>query len=263
MPMENDIAKPGPSAPTPLVRGVDLTMSFGGVTVLKNANVSLFGGQVHGLVGENGAGKCTLAKLMGGVYLPKSGSIFVDGMPVTLPNPKAAIAHGIALIHQEPLTFPDLTVAENIFIGRQPRGIAGVNWSAMVRRGGEILSSLGVDIDPRAGVRGLSIADQQMVEMAGALSQNARVFLMDETTAALTPTEVESPVRHHAAAPRRRGRRWRSSGTGWKRSSRSATGSRSSATARWSPSGGRRRRPSRRCCGSWSAGRWTRCSPRK
>jgi rhamnose transport system ATP-binding protein len=171
-------------------------MAFGGVTVLKNAGVTLHAGEVHGLVGENGAGKSTLAKLIGGVYTSKAGTIFVNSKATSLPNPRTAIHHGIALIHQEPLTFPDLTVAENTFIGHQPRGAGGrVDWSRMTQRSGEILQSLGVKIDPRAKVRGLSIADQQMVEMAAALSQDARVFLMDETTAALTPSEVKDLFR--------------------------------------------------------------------
>ncbi len=170
-------------------------MAFGGVAVLKNASVTLRAGEVHALVGENGAGKSTLAKCIGGVYTPKAGTIYVNGEPTLLPNPRAAIHQGIALIHQEPLTFADLTVAENIFIGHQPRTIAGVDWSTMVRRSSEILQSLGVRINPRAKVRGLSIADQQMVEMAAALSQDAKVFLMDETTAALTPSEVKDLFR--------------------------------------------------------------------
>ena len=100
---------------------------------------------------------------------------------------------GIALIHQEPLSFPDLSVAENIFLGRgTPRGAAGqIDWTAMRRRAVELLASLGLELDPRARMRGLSIADQQMVELAAALSQKARVLLMDEPTASLTPREVE------------------------------------------------------------------------
>jgi rhamnose transport system ATP-binding protein len=183
------------SAGPVIVAAEGLTMAFGGVDVLRNASVQLRGGEVHGLVGENGAGKSTLAKLIGGVYSPKAGKIFLDGEPVEHASPRAAMARGVALIHQEPLTFPDLTVAENIFIGRQPRVAGRVDWAAMTRRAGEILDSLGVKIDARAKVRGLSIADQQMVEMAAALSQNARVFLMDETTAALTPHEVKDLFR--------------------------------------------------------------------
>src|SRR5581483_8417731 len=118
-----------------------------------------------------------------------------EGQEVHFSSPRAAITRGVALIHQEPLTFPDLTVAENIFIGHPPRAAGRVDWKTMSRRAGEILQSLGARIDPKTKVRGLSIADQQMVEMAAALSQNARVFLMDETTAALTPHEVKDLFR--------------------------------------------------------------------
>jgi rhamnose transport system ATP-binding protein len=168
-----------------------VSKAFGGVDVLKAADLGLRAGEIHGLVGENGAGKSTLAKLIGGVHTPSAGHIEIDGRPVRIPNPRAAIEFGIALIHQEPLTFPDLTVAENIFIGRQPVRSGRVNWKAMIAEAGRVLESLGVDIDPSSPVGGLSIADQQMVEMAAALSQNAKVLLMDEPTAALTPTEVE------------------------------------------------------------------------
>lgn len=170
-----------------------LYMAFGGVNVLKNVDFDIYPGTVHGLVGENGAGKSTLAKIFAGVHRPKAGTIQMDGKPVEIPNPHAASALGIALIHQEPLTFPELDVAENIFIGRQPltRGLPRVDWVSMYRRSSELLKELGVDLNPHAKVRGLSIADQQMVEMAGALSQNAKVVLMDEPTAALTPSEVE------------------------------------------------------------------------
>ncbi len=174
-----------------LVKTTGLTMAFGGVDVLKNADLELFAGEIHALVGENGAGKSTLAKLIGGVHVPRAGAIHVNGRPVSFRSPHDAIAAGIALIHQEPLTFPDLTVAENIFIGRQPRRAGRIDWAAMYREAGEILETLGVNINPRATVRGLSIADQQMVEMAAALSQRAKILLMDETTAALTPSEVQ------------------------------------------------------------------------
>jgi ABC-type sugar transport system ATPase subunit/ribose/xylose/arabinose/galactoside ABC-type transport system permease subunit len=179
----------------PLLAAVGIFKSFGGVDVLKNADLDLYPGQIHALVGENGAGKSTLAKIIGGVHTPRQGTITIGGRAVHLPTPRAAIAQGVALIHQEPLTFPDLSVAENIFIGRQPRGLAGVQWKRMYDQADAILRSLGVKIDARANVSGLSIADQQMVEMAAALSQNAKILLMDETTAALTPSEVKDLFR--------------------------------------------------------------------
>jgi rhamnose transport system ATP-binding protein len=175
----------------PLVKAVGLYKAFEGVDVLKNASLDLLPGEIHALVGENGAGKSTLARIIGGVHTPRAGTVQVNGRTVHFHRPCDAIAQGIALIHQEPLTFPDLSVAENIFIGRQPRRHGRIDWNAVHREAAEILESLGVKIDPRAKVRGLSIADQQMVEMASALSQHAKILLMDETTAALTPSEVE------------------------------------------------------------------------
>ncbi|NOZ73275.1 MAG: sugar ABC transporter ATP-binding protein [Chloroflexi bacterium] len=177
----------------PLLQTKHISMSFGGVQVLKDVDFDIYPGEVHGLIGENGAGKSTLLKILAGVHQPKSGEIVLNEQAVHIPNPHSATELGIALIHQEPLTFPDLDVAENIYIGRQPmhRGLPRVDWKTMYARSRKILSSLGGTLDPRAKVRGLSVADQQMVEMAGALSQDAKIFLMDEPTAALTPNEVE------------------------------------------------------------------------
>jgi rhamnose transport system ATP-binding protein len=160
--------------------------------VLTDINLGLYRGEIHALVGENGAGKSTLAKIINGLYPPDGGEIILEGQPVSLPSPAAAQNLGIALIHQEPLSFPDLDVAENIFIGRQPRSkTTGIlDWATMYSEARRLLDDLGVSIDPRVKVRGLSIADQQMVEMASALSQNARILIMDEPTAALTPSEV-------------------------------------------------------------------------
>ncbi len=177
-------------------------MSFGGVEVVKGVSIELRPGEVHAIIGENGAGKSTVAKLFAGVYRPTGGSIaFIrtlspspspseGGGDLILTGPRHAISLGIALIHQEPLTFPDLDVAENIFVGHQPSSRSGVDWGEMRRRAKGILDSIGVNLDPRAKVGGLSVADQQMVELAAALSHEARVFLFDETTASLTPKEV-------------------------------------------------------------------------
>ena len=177
----------------PVLEARSISMSFGGVQVLDEVDLPIRPGEVHGLIGENGAGKSTLVKILAGVHQPKNGKIILGGEPVRIINPNAAIGMGIALIHQEPLTFPDLDVAENIFIGHQPMrgGIRRIDWRKMYAQSAEILGTLGVNLDPRAKVRGLSVADQQMVEMAGALSQNAKILLMDEPTAALTPNEVE------------------------------------------------------------------------
>lgn len=175
---------------TPILSTHNLHMAFAGVDVLKGVSISLHPGEVLGLVGENGAGKSTLAKIIAGVHQPTAGEIKYQGQTVHIPSPHVAADLGIALIHQEPLTFPDLDVAENIFAGRQPLKGRVVDWGMMYKRVQELLTSLGVQIDPRAKVRGMSIADQQMIEMAAALSHTVKVVLMDEPTASLTPSEV-------------------------------------------------------------------------
>jgi rhamnose transport system ATP-binding protein len=147
--------------------------------------IELRAGEVHALLGENGAGKSTLLKILGGAHRADAAQILVDGVPVEIHSPHAAQRLGIALIHQEPLIFRDLDVAENIFIGHRDRNRRNVYRDAQ-----KLLDSLGVHLNPRAKLRGLSIADQQTVELASALSQNARIVLMDEPTAALTPAEV-------------------------------------------------------------------------
>jgi len=176
----------------PLLAARGITKSFGPVNVLREVDFDLRPGEVHTLMGENGAGKSTLLKLLGGIHLPDAGEIQIDGRVVTIPTPHAAGRLGLALIHQEPLTFPDLDVAENIFLGqgRRPPLFDLVNWGKRYGEAAELLESLGVHLSPRAKVFGLSIADQQMVEMAAALSRKARILLMDEPTASLTPEEV-------------------------------------------------------------------------
>ena len=173
-----------------VVRTVDFTKVFNGVPVLQNASVELKAGEIHAFMGENGAGKSTLAKLIAGVYSPTSGTMELGGKAVSLHSPRAAAAHGIAIIPQEPLTFPDLSAAENIFAGRLPLRKGQVDWKGMYQKAGELLQTLGVSIDPAAPARGLSVADRQMLELAGALFQKVRVLLLDETTASLTPHEV-------------------------------------------------------------------------
>lgn len=170
------------------VRGI--IKRFGRAQVLTDIDLDLYPGEIHALVGENGAGKSTLTKIVSGLYPPDGGQIILEGKPITVPSPAAAQHMGIALIHQEPLSFPDLDVAENIFIGRQQRRGIAIDWAKMYTEAQRLLDDLGVAIDPRRRVRGLSIADQQMVEMASALSLNARMLIMDEPTAALTPSEV-------------------------------------------------------------------------
>jgi len=164
---------------------------FGAVKALVDGSVQLRAGEVHALVGENGAGKSTLVKILAGVYQPDSGTLEVAGKQVTLHGPAAARAAGIAVIYQEPTLFPDLTVAENMFIGRQPlRSGRRIDRRAMQDEAGAIFKRLGVPLDPARLARGLSIADQQVVEIGKALSLDARVIVMDEPTAALSAAET-------------------------------------------------------------------------
>jgi len=166
--------------------------AFGAVQALVDGSITLFPGEAHALVGENGAGKSTLVKILAGVYQPDSGTLAIDGQPVVLSGPTAARDAGISIIYQEPTLFPDLTVAENIFMGRQPLRVGRrIDRPAMNRSADEIFTRLGVALDPQRQARGLSVADQQIVEIAKALSSNANVLVMDEPTAALTTVEVE------------------------------------------------------------------------
>jgi rhamnose transport system ATP-binding protein len=152
----------------------------------------LHSGEVHALLGENGAGKSTLVKILAGVYQPDAGTLTVQGREATLHGPAAARAAGIAVIYQEPTLFPDLTVAENMFVGRQPlRAGRRIDRRAMHDEAAAIFRRLGVPLDPARLARGLSIADQQVVEIGKALSLDARVIVMDEPTAALSAAEVD------------------------------------------------------------------------
>ena len=176
----------------PLLAVRAVSKSFGAVAAVREVSFELLPGEVHALVGENGAGKSTIVKMLAGVHRPDSGTIELDGRPIELDSPAAALTAGIAVIYQEPTLFPDLTVAENIVMGRQPRRSLGrIDRAAMNALAKGFFDRLGVPIDPDRPARGLSIADQQIVEIAKALSLDARVIVMDEPTAALSPVEVE------------------------------------------------------------------------
>jgi rhamnose transport system ATP-binding protein len=180
------------SPPTILaLRGI--SKSFPGVRALSNVGFDVRAGEVHALLGENGAGKSTLIKIMSGVYQPDAGTIALDGKPVSFASPQAAQAAGIATIYQELLLFPELTVAENIFMGHAPKSRFGaIDWRRMRERARELLASLDIhDLEPGALVGALSVGNRQRVEIAKALSHNARVLIMDEPTAALTEHDVE------------------------------------------------------------------------
>jgi rhamnose transport system ATP-binding protein len=176
----------------PVLRVREVSKSFGAVAAVQGVSFDLYGGEAHALVGENGAGKSTIVKMLAGVHRPDAGTLELDGAPIELNTPADAKAAGIAVIYQEPTLFPDLSVAENIAMGRQPLGrFKTIDRAAMIQQAERLFQRLGVAIEPSRPARGLSIADQQLVEIAKAISADARVVVMDEPTAALTGVEVE------------------------------------------------------------------------
>ncbi|MGH1481919.1 MAG: sugar ABC transporter ATP-binding protein [Geminicoccales bacterium] len=178
---------------TPILELKNVSKSFPGVRALDDAQFEVMPGEVHALLGENGAGKSTLIKIVSGVYQPDKGSMLVNGHDVSFKSPLEAQASGIATIYQELLLFPELTVAENIFMGHQPRTRLGrIDWATMQARAREILASLDIHgLDVTSVVGSLSIGNRQRVEIAKALSREARLLIMDEPTAALTEADVE------------------------------------------------------------------------
>ena len=165
--------------------------TFSGVNVLRNVDFDLKPGEVHALVGENGAGKSTFVKILSGVYTPTEGKLFLDEKNINITSPIVAQKNGVSLIHQEPQSFSHLSVAENIFMGHMDgNNLSRVKWQEINNRSNEILESIGLKIDPKKIMEGLSIADQQMIEIAGALSKNSKILIMDEPTSPLTPNEV-------------------------------------------------------------------------
>jgi len=178
--------------PEPLIELIDMTKHFDAVQALRGVDFSLYAGEVHALVGENGAGKSTLVKILAGIYQPDAGVVRIGGEAIELRSPLQAQARGIAVVQQEPMLFPDLDVAENVFMGRHPRDRLGrVDWKRMYREVDHLLASLDVPLGSHMPVRGLSVAEQQLVEIAKALSLQARVLVLDEPTAALSTHEVE------------------------------------------------------------------------
>lgn len=167
------------------------TKVFGATTALKSVSIDLRAGEVLALLGENGAGKSTCVKLLAGVYQPSSGCVLIDGNKVSFGSPQDAQSAGIAVMHQHPGLFPDLSLAENVFMGEMPRLSSGaIDRMAMHKRTRDLLMSVGLDADPDALLVGLRTSEQQLVEIARALSRDARVLIMDEPTAALSQREV-------------------------------------------------------------------------
>jgi rhamnose transport system ATP-binding protein len=174
----------------PILEMRHISKRFDMTQALDDVSLELYPGEIHALMGENGAGKSTLIKIMTGVYQPDEGEIFLDGKPIKVNNSVEAQMYGIAAIYQEPMVFPDLNVAENIFITHRDQGLF-VNWGKMYREAEEILSKLDVKLDVRMAARGLTLAAQQTIEIAKAISLNVRVLIMDEPTASLSAHEVD------------------------------------------------------------------------
>lgn len=177
---------------TPILALDGITKTFPGVTALSNVSLRLYPGQVTALVGENGAGKSTVVKILTGIYQPTEGRILVDGEATRFATARAAADAGITAIHQETVLFDELSVAENIFLGHAPRGRFGLmDWASMTRNAQAILDEIGAEIDPGARLRDLGIANKHLVAIARALSIDARVVIMDEPTAALSHKEIQ------------------------------------------------------------------------
>ncbi len=176
---------------TPLVELNAIVKTFGGVQALRGVDFALTAGSIHGLAGENGAGKSTLMKVIAGVHPADSGDFKVDGEPVRFRSARDARARGIAMVHQELSVAPDLTVAENVFLGSQPvTRLRTIAWRRMARQASEQLKNLGLDIDPRARLGDFPIGVQQLVELARVLFSGARIIILDEPTSALSPPEI-------------------------------------------------------------------------
>jgi inositol transport system ATP-binding protein len=179
----------------PLLRMRLIRKRFPGVQALDNAGLEMLPGEIHALLGENGAGKSTLIKILSGAQQPDSGTIEFGGQTVVMVSPHDAQRRGIATIYQEFTLAPNMTIAENVFIGREPGGGFFVDWRKMASETHAITKRLGLELQPMAIVRGLSVAEQQMVEIARALSMKSRLIVMDEPTSALSSTEVEKLFR--------------------------------------------------------------------
>lgn len=169
-----------------------ISKEFSGVKVLKDVNFNIYKGRIMALIGENGAGKSTLMKILTGVYLKTDGEIFLDNIPVNFTHTKASQNAGIAIIHQELNLAKDLSIAENIFLGREPVSPGGrILWSKLYENSKFWIEKLGLNEAPKEKVKNLSVGKQQLVEIAKALSMDAKIIIMDEPTGALTPTETK------------------------------------------------------------------------
>ena len=183
----------------------DICKSFYDNLVLDHVNFSCTSGEIHTLVGENGAGKSTLMRIFSGVYQPTSGELYLNGKPVKFTGTLQAQQAGVSIIHQEFNLVPHMSIAENIFLGRQLRKKGGnLDFPAMRRRTEELSRMMRMELEPDAPVCSLTVAQQQMVEIMKAIELDTQIIIMDEPTAALTPVEVSSCLLYTSS---RRGRR--------------------------------------------------------
>ena len=175
----------------PLLELSDISKSFGGVQALRGVDFTLKAGEIHGLVGENGAGKSTLMKIIAGVHTDFTGTMKIEGNEVRFRSARDALNAGVGMVHQELSIVPDLSIAENVFLGAQPTSGGIIAWKRMVREAREHLAGLGIDVDPRERMGSLSIGLQQLIEIARVIFSGARIIILDEPTSALSPPEVE------------------------------------------------------------------------
>lgn len=176
----------------PLLELHNISKSFGGVAALREVDFTLKRGEIHGLVGENGAGKSTLMKIIAGVHHEFDGTMRIDGSEVRFRSARDALSAGVGMVHQELSVVPDLSVAENVFLGKQPVTAAGaIDWRRMYREAKTQIASLGLDIDPRTRMGSLPVGIQQLIELSRVLFSGARIVILDEPTSALSPPEVE------------------------------------------------------------------------
>jgi ribose transport system ATP-binding protein len=178
------------AAGMPRLRMEGISKSFGGVLALREVDFDLREGEVHGLVGENGAGKSTMMKIIAGVHTGYTGRMLLDGRQVQFHSARDALDAGIGMVHQELSIIPDLSVAENVYLGKQPTKNGVVDWKAMREGAKRQLGMLGIDVDPRATMGSLPIGLQQLIELARVLYSGARIIILDEPTSALSPPEV-------------------------------------------------------------------------
>src|SRR5438876_3437273 len=183
-----------PTDKTPFLEMRNITKIFPGVRALDGVTFDLQRGEIHALVGENGAGKSTLMKILGGVYPHPQygGEILINGNEQRFSSVRDAENAGIAVIYQELSLVKEMTVGENIFLGREPRSFGVIRWEELYRRARQLLANLHLSIDAHTPIRNLGIGQQQLVEIAKALSHEAQILVLDEPTAALTDTEVET-----------------------------------------------------------------------